>query len=163
MLKQYVHEPICFVKIGIINYITNKLNNVDPNIKFNYEVERDCKLPFLDVLLIKKRSNIITTLYHKATTNDIYLNWESLLALLGKKRYSKNKRRLCYLICSSIAFKKKINHLKKVFHKKMVNLNGLLIKFWMKEKKSKKPSVNNVSKESKVSPVTDLKRHLLTL
>ena len=33
----------------------------------------------------------------------------------------------------------------------------------MKEKKSKKPSVNNVSKESKVSPVTDLKRHLLAL
>ena len=74
LLKQYVHEPTYFVKIGIINYITKKLNNVDPNIKFNYEVERDCKLPFLDVLLIKKRSNIITTLYHKATTNDIYPN-----------------------------------------------------------------------------------------
>ena len=74
LLKQYVDEPTYFVKIRIINYITKKLNNVDPNIKFNYEVERDCKLPFLDVLLIKKRSNIITTLYHKATTNDIYLN-----------------------------------------------------------------------------------------
>ena len=35
------------------------------NITFIYEVKKDCKLPFLDVLLIKKRSNIITTVYRK--------------------------------------------------------------------------------------------------
>ena len=110
--------------------MTKKLNNVDPNIKFNYEVERDCKLPFLDVLLIKNRSNIITTLYHKATTNDIYLNLVSFAPTTWKKSTVKTLGDCAYLICSSIAFKKKkIDHLKKVFHKKMVNLNGLLIKF----------------------------------
>ena len=119
LLKQYVDEPICFAKIGIINYITKKFNNVDPNIKFNYEVERDCILPFLDVLLIKKRSNIITTLYHKATTNDIYLNLESFAPTTWKKGTVKTLGDCAYLICSSIAFKKKkIDHLKKVFHKK---------------------------------------------
>ena len=130
LLKQYVDEPTYFVKIGIINYIRKKLNNVDPNIKFSYEVERDCKLPFLDVLLIKNRSNIIPTLYHKATTNDIYLNLASFAPTTWKKSTVKTLGDCAYFICSSTAFKKKkIDHLKKVFHKKMVNLNGLLIKF----------------------------------
>ena len=70
-MKRYVDDTICFVKIGTINYITAILNNFDPNITFTYEVENDCKLPFLDVLLIKKGNNIVTTVYRKATTNDI--------------------------------------------------------------------------------------------
>ena len=119
LLKQYVDEPTYFVKIRIINYITKKLNNVDPNIKFNYEVERDCKLPFLDVLLIKNRSNIIPTLYHKATTNDIYLNLASFPPTNWKKSTVKTLGDCAYFICSSTAFKKKkIDHLKKVFHTK---------------------------------------------
>ena len=119
LLKQYVDGPTYFVKIRIINYITKKLNNVDPNIKFNYEVERDCKLPFLDVLLIKNRSNIITTLYHKATTNDIYLNLASFAPTTWKKSTVKTLGDCAYFICSSTAFKKKkIDHLKKVFHTK---------------------------------------------
>ena len=119
LLKQYVDEPTYFVKIRIINYITKELNNVDPNIKFNYEVERDCKLPFLDVLLIKNRSNIITTLYHKATTNDIYLNLASFAPTTWKKSTVKTLGDCAYFICSSTAFKKKkIDHLKKVFHTK---------------------------------------------
>ena len=88
--------------------MTKKLNNVDPNIKFNYEVERDCKLPFLDVLLIKKRSNIITTLYHKATTNDIYPNWESLLALLGKKGTVKTTCDCAILFVQVLHLRKKL-------------------------------------------------------
>ena len=60
--KRYVDDTICFVKIGTINYITKILNNFDPNIKFTYEVEKDCKLPFLDVLLIKTGNNIFTTI-----------------------------------------------------------------------------------------------------
>ena len=44
--KQYVADTICFVKTGTINYITKILNNFDPNIKFTYELQKDCKLPF---------------------------------------------------------------------------------------------------------------------
>ena len=63
--KQYVDDTICFVKtytitIHYIHYIT-----------FTYEVEKYCKLPFLDVLLIKKGNNIVTTLHRKATNNYI--------------------------------------------------------------------------------------------
>ena len=74
--KRYVVDTICFVKIGTINYITRILNNFDPNIKSTYEVEKDWNLPFLDVLLMRKGNNIITTIYREAITNDIYLNWK---------------------------------------------------------------------------------------
>ena len=75
--KGYVDDTICFLKIGTISYITKIFNNFDSKIKFTYEVEKDCKLPFLDVLVIKKGNNIITTIHRKATTSDIYLNWKS--------------------------------------------------------------------------------------
>ena len=75
--KRYVDDTICFLKIGTISYITKIFNNFDSKIKFTYEVEKDCKLPFLDVLVIKKGNNIITTIHRKATTSDIYLNWKS--------------------------------------------------------------------------------------
>ena len=71
--KRYVDDTICFVKIGTINYIKTILNNFDLNITFTYEVENDYKLSFLDALLIKKGNNIVTTVYCKATANDIYL------------------------------------------------------------------------------------------
>ena len=75
--KLYVDDTICFLKIGTISYVTKIFNNFDSKIKFTYEVEKDCKLPFLDVLVIKKGNNIITTIHRKATTSDIYLNWKS--------------------------------------------------------------------------------------
>ena len=75
--KRYVDDTICFLKIGTISYIAKIFNNFDSKIKFTYEVEKDCKLPFLDVLVIKKGNNIITTIHRKATTSDIYLNWKS--------------------------------------------------------------------------------------
>ena len=37
LLKQYVDDTICFVKIGTINYITKIFNNFDANITFTYE------------------------------------------------------------------------------------------------------------------------------
>ena len=63
--KQNVDDTICFVKMGTINCITTIFNNFDPNITFTYKVEKDCKLQFSDVLLIKKGNNIDTTVYRK--------------------------------------------------------------------------------------------------
>ena len=95
-----------FRKNWTINYITTILNNIDPNITFNYEVEKDCKLPFLDVLLIKKGNNILTTVYRKATTNDIYLNWKSFAPTTWKRGTLKTLVDRTYLICSNIALRK---------------------------------------------------------
>ena len=82
--KRHVDDTICFVKIGTINYITNIFNNFDANIIFTYERGKDYKLPFLDVLLIQKGNNIITIVYHQATTND-NLTGSRLIPVLGKE------------------------------------------------------------------------------
>ena len=95
-----------FRKNWTINYITTILNNFDLNITFNYEIEKDCKLPFLDVLLIKKGNNILTTVYRKATTNDIYLNWKSFAPTTWKRDTLKTLVDRAYLICSNIALRK---------------------------------------------------------
>ena len=71
------------------------LNNFDSNITVTYEVEKNCKLPLLDVLVIKKGNNIVTTVYPKATTNDTYLNWKSFAPTTWKRWYIKGSSRPC--------------------------------------------------------------------
>ena len=75
------------------------LNNFDLNITFTYEVEKVCKLSFLDVLLIKKGNNVVTTVYRKATTNDIYLKWKSFVPTTWKRGTLKTLVDSACLIC----------------------------------------------------------------
>ena len=140
------------------------LNNFDTNITFTYEVEKDCKLLFLDVLLIKKGNNIITTVYRKANTNNIYFNWKSFAPTNWNRGTLKTLADCAYLICSSIAFRnKESNHLKKVFHEKNDYPKWIFNKVLNEVEEKYKTSVNNVSEESKIFPVTDLKHYLLVL
>ena len=162
--KRYVGNTICLVKIETINYIKMVLKNFDPNITFIYEVEKDCKLPFLNVLLIKKGDNIATTVYGKATTNDIYINWRSFACTTWKKDTLKTLGDRAYLICSNIYFKKKeIDRLKKVFDEGNDYPKRVIFHVLNEIKEKYKTNLNNVSRESQVSPVTDLKHQLLVL
>ena len=50
----------------------NKLNNVEPSIKFTYELEVNNNLPFLDTLLHRQDDKILRSVYRKPTyKNDI--------------------------------------------------------------------------------------------
>ena len=71
------------------------------------------------MLLIKKEINIVTAVYRKGTTNDIYSNRKSFAPTTWKRGTLKTLVDRAYLICSNIALgKKEIDHLKKVFHEK---------------------------------------------
>ena len=83
--KRYVDDTICFIKVGSVNYILSILNDFDVNIKFTYELEHEGKLPFLDVLLCRTGKKIYTTVFRKATNNDVYLNWSAFAQLAGKE------------------------------------------------------------------------------
>ena len=75
---RYVDDALCYIKTDSIDYVLKMLNGFHSNIQFTYEVERDSKSSFLDVLVIRDSSNSIsTTVYRKSTNNDIYLNSES--------------------------------------------------------------------------------------
>ena len=124
---------------------------------------KDYKLPFLDVILIQKGNNIITIVYYKATTND-NLNCTSFNPTTWKRVTLKTLADRAYLICLSLALRKKqIDPLKKVLHEKNDYLNWVINQVLNEVEEKHKTSVNNVSEQSKFSPVTDLKRHFLVL
>ena len=60
-----------------IEHVLSKLNGYHDNIEFTYEIENDGKLPFLDVLVIRKDYEVETTVYCKSPNNDIHLHWQS--------------------------------------------------------------------------------------
>ena len=72
--KRYVDDTISYIKEESIEHVLSKLNGYHDNIELTYEIENDCQLPFLDVLVIPKYYEVETTLYRKSTNNDIYLH-----------------------------------------------------------------------------------------
>ena len=48
-----------------IEHVLSKLNGYHDNIEFTYEIQNDGKLPFLDVLVIRKDYEVATTVYRK--------------------------------------------------------------------------------------------------
>ena len=68
--KRYVDDTI---KGESVEHILSKSNGYDENIEFTYEIEKDGKLPFLDVLVIRKGNEVERTVYRKSTNNGINL------------------------------------------------------------------------------------------
>jgi hypothetical protein len=64
--KSQVHD--------LIKYLCNQ----HENIKFTFECETKDGLPFLDTRVKRKKSKLVTVLYHKKTFTGTYLNWNSL-------------------------------------------------------------------------------------
>ena len=54
--KRYVDDILEVVKKGVVENLTEFLNGLDDSgsIRFTYELETEGKLPFLDLLLVRK-------------------------------------------------------------------------------------------------------------
>ena len=61
--KRYVDDTFSYIKQESIEFVLSKINSFHDNIKFTYETEKDGKIPFLDVLIIRKSSEIETTVF----------------------------------------------------------------------------------------------------
>ena len=70
--RRYEDYTFVFIKKGCVEDALERLNFFHKNIQFTYELENQNKLPFLDVLLIRRCAKIKTTVYRKSTSNDIY-------------------------------------------------------------------------------------------
>ena len=60
--KRYVDDTLTIVKEGLINHVLQQLNSFHPNIQFTFEIESSGRIPFLDILIIRKKSKIETKL-----------------------------------------------------------------------------------------------------
>ena len=55
----------------------NFMNKLEHSIKFTIEMQTDNKLPFLDVMVERRNSELITYVYRKSTDTGLYLKWTS--------------------------------------------------------------------------------------
>ena len=111
--KRYVDDTVCFVKVASINYILSVLNGFNMNIKFTYELEYEGTLPFFDVLLCRTGKKIYTTVYRKATNNDVYFNWNAF----SPNNWRRGTLKTLYLICSTDELRnRELKNIEKVFY-----------------------------------------------
>ena len=69
------------------------------------------KLPFLDILLIRRGTKIEATVYRNSTNNDIYLNWGSFAPVTWKSGTLKTLFNRAYIVPSTdYHLKKELDH-----------------------------------------------------
>ena len=65
------------------NFLTY-LNSKHPSIKFTIEIERDKKLPFLDILVSSRNGLFETSVYRKNTFSGLFMNFRSFMPSIYK-------------------------------------------------------------------------------
>ena len=76
--KRYVDDTITAVPKEKVSELLDHLNSIEDSINFTVEIEKNSKIPFLDILLTHEADgSVSTTVYRKATHTDKYLDYES--------------------------------------------------------------------------------------
>ena len=117
LYRRYVDDTFClFKEKSDIYRFLDHINSYHPSIKFTVEIEDNCSLPFLDVLVNKEGIDFSTSLFRKQTFTGLYTNFASL----SPTRYKTNLVRIlvfcAFHICSSF-----VN-----FHKEIVRIKEIL-------------------------------------
>ena len=95
------------------------------NINFTIELEKDGKLPFLDILIDRNNGGITTSVYRKPTFTGVYTHFHSFLPSIYKFGLLSTILYRYFSICSSF----QIFHLEVVDFKKIFLRNGYPSKF----------------------------------
>jgi hypothetical protein len=69
------------------------LNSLHPTIKWTMELEKDNRIPFLDVLIIKSPPQLLTTVYRKCSASNRYIHFTSSQPWSEKSAALKTLRR----------------------------------------------------------------------
>lgn len=82
----WVDDIITAVPENKVDEVLLKFNSFNKHIKFTVEIEKENKIPFLDVLLQKNENgDLITDWYHKKTWSGRYLHFNSALPMSYKR------------------------------------------------------------------------------
>ena len=79
---------IIYRKEHNIPSIAHKLNQVEPNINFTYQLEKNNSLSFLDVFLINNNNKLEFKVYHKINDKNDNIHFYSNQSNKTKKWYS---------------------------------------------------------------------------
>ena len=102
------------------------LNSFHKNIKFTFEEEKDNKISFLDVLILRNGSSIETTV-HRNFTHDVYLHWDSFSPNSWKVGTLKTLLLRAFVVGSNEQLlNREIEHLRNVFSHTNGYLKGVI-------------------------------------
>ena len=114
---RYVDDTFAIIETKNVSRVETELNNFHDSIKFTYELEKDKKISFLDVLITRtEEEGIETSVYRKPTNTDIYINWNAHAPAIWKIATLKSLIKRAFLISSTrIALDNELAHIQKVF------------------------------------------------
>ncbi|XP_047999702.1 uncharacterized protein LOC125236815, partial [Leguminivora glycinivorella] len=98
IFKRYADDTFTILPKSNVSTFLDHLNSIHSKIQFTMELEKDCSLPFLDVLILRNPDNSLgRTVYRKPTHTDRYLNGKShhhpsQLATVGKSLFQRAQR-----------------------------------------------------------------------
>ncbi|BHF71335.1 hypothetical protein SprV_0401439200 [Sparganum proliferum] len=136
---RYVDDTFVIINRDRIGEFTQHLNSIFPDIQFTMEEEKDCQLPFLDVLVQRKEDGgLITTVYRKATNTSRILSFLSNHPLSHKRSCVRTLYRRVETHCTEPADKKaEAQFLRKLFA--MNGYPGNFVEKCRRETRGRKP------------------------
>ena len=93
----------------------SKISNLHPNLNFTIEKEKDNRLPFLDVLLVRTDTELLTTVYRKPTFAGQYIPFQSFCPLSQKINLISCLVFRAFKICSKKLFDEELDKIKSIF------------------------------------------------
>ena len=85
IFKRYVDDIIRSIKKSQISAKLEEINNLHPNLKFTIEIEKDCRIAFLDLEIINTNGSLSSTWYRKPSDTGLVLNYHALAPVCYKR------------------------------------------------------------------------------
>ena len=155
--RRYVDDIFILFKLNDhLKYFQDFLNSCHINMSFSMETEKENKLSFLDVEIIREQDKLTATFYRKPTFSGVYSNFESFLPSVYKFGVTYALVYRCFHICSN----------RTQFHTELIFLKGIFQNNGYPESfidKCFKKFLNNVHPVKENVPTVEKKRLLLVL
>ena len=119
--RRYVDD--CFLLFKSSDHVPlflNYLNHQHPNISFTSELEKDGKLPFLDVEISRSNGKFSTSVYRKPTFTGLFTHFHSFIPLAYKRSLVSCLLHRIFNLCSNY----ENFHVQLEVVRKLFNLNG---------------------------------------
>lgn len=117
---RYVDDVFAVIKVNEAESILSVLNSQYPSIKFTIEIEKDGRLPFLDVMVQRRDAVIEFDVYRKPTNVPRYIPADSHCPRSHKHAaFNSMVYRLCKLPL------KAVNYMKELDYKRSSNVEWL--------------------------------------
>ncbi|XP_044757911.1 uncharacterized protein LOC123316054 [Coccinella septempunctata] len=149
LIKFFVDDTLLLVPYDKIQYILDVFNSYHQKIQFTIEVEKDNSLPFLDLLIIRENSSIITDWYTKAISTNRCINFYSSHSMQQKTNIMENLIKRALKLSNKKFHRKNLDKVENIL--KQNNYPTYLVKRIINKHTSNRSHIVNVPSNSSIS------------